>query len=143
MIREYLTNDFDEINRIGSLIKDDFNNIYDIANFVNYDYGKIFVYTVESKIVGFIQIEIHFEDIDIINIAVDKGYQNKGIATSLITHIANNIPGDFIKLEVKASNISAIKTYEKNGFKEIHRRKKYYGEEDAIIMERKLVWKMS
>ena len=39
-------------------------------------------------------------------------------------------------LEVRESNISAIKLYEKVGFEEINRRKKYYGNEDAIIMER-------
>ena len=44
-----------------------------------------------------------------------------------------------IMLEVRESNISAIKLYEKNGFIEINRRKKYYGNEDAIIMERNLI----
>ena len=38
--------------------------------------------------------------------------------------------------EVRENNERAIHLYEKYGFKEIYRRNKYYGDEDAIIMER-------
>ena len=39
-----------------------------------------------------------------------------------------------ITLEVKKSNISAIKLYEKCNFKSVSIRKKYYGNEDGILM---------
>ena len=41
-------------------------------------------------------------------------------------------------VEVRESNKNAIKFYENLGFIEINRRKKYYLNEDAIIMERKV-----
>lgn len=134
MIRLYNNLDYDRINEIGSLIKDDFCNVYDISNIIDKNYAFIYVYEENNKVIGFIQIEKHFEITDIINIAVDKEYQNKGIATELIEFIKNDVE-EKIMLEVRSRNEAAIKTYEKNGFKVINIRKKYYGDDDAIIME--------
>lgn len=139
MIREYQPIDYVKIDEIGRLIKKDFNKVYDIENFTKYEYAKIFVYEIDGCVVGFIQIEIHFENIDIINIAVDYLYQNQGIATKLIDYIIHKFPIETVKLEVKEDNTKAINTYIKNGFIEIYRRKKYYGDKDALIMERKVI----
>lgn len=134
MIRLYNDLDYDRINEIGSLIKDNFCNVYDISNINDKNYAFIYVYEENNKVIGFIQIEKHFEITDIINIAVDENYQNKGIATELIEFIKNDVE-EKIMLEVRSRNEAAIKTYEKNGFKVINIRKKYYGDDDAIIME--------
>ena len=135
MIRNATINDIRRIDEIGSLIKEDFVNKYDISSFLNYDYSKLYVYE-EEKVIGFIQLEEHFEIIDLINIAVDEEYHGKNIGTKLIEYALSNTNAEKMMLEVRESNISAIKLYEKVGFKEINRRKKYYGNEDAIIMER-------
>ena len=139
MIRLANKNDLNEINEIGLQIKEDFNKKYDIENFLNLDYGKIYVYEENESVIGFIQLEEHYEILDIINIAVDKDNHNKNIGTKLIEFSTKNAKAEKIMLEVRESNISAIKLYEKNGFVEINRRKKYYGNEDAIIMERNLI----
>ena len=39
-------------------------------------------------------------------------------------------------LEVNEHNKEAINLYKKNGFVEINRREKYYGNDDALIMKR-------
>ena len=135
MIRNATINDIRRIDEIGVLIKEDFVNKYDISSFLNYDYSKLYVYE-EEKVIGFIQLEEHFEIIDLINIAVDEEYHGKNIGTKLIEYALSNTNAEKMMLEVRESNISAIKLYEKVGFKEINRRKKYYGNEDAIIMER-------
>lgn len=139
MIREVLEKDFSTINEIGEQIKKDFNKVYDIENFVNKDYARIYVFEIDNKVIGFIQIEIHYEIVDIINIAVDKDNHNKGIGEMLINSMLLTINAEKVLLEVRESNISAINLYSKCGFKEINRRKKYYDGEDAIIMERILV----
>ena len=139
MIRKATVEDINKIGEIGLLIKEDFNNKYDIKNFINYNYAVIYVYEENSNIVGFIQLEEHFEILDLINIAVAKEYQGKNIGTKLIEYAISNTKAEKIMLEVRESNISAIKLYEKTNFKEINRRKKYYGDEDAIIMERNLI----
>ena len=139
MIRLANKNDLNKINEIGLQIKEDFNKKYDIENFLNLDYGKIYVYEENESVIGFIQLEEHYEILDIINIAVDKDNHNKNIGTKLIEFSTKNTKAEKIMLEVRESNISAIKLYEKNGLVEINRRKKYYGNEDAIIMERNLI----
>lgn len=139
MIRLANKNDLNKINEIGLQIKEDFNKKYDIENFLNLDYGKIYVYEENESVIGFIQLEEHYEILDIINIAVDKDNHNKNIGTKLIEFSTKDTKAEKIMLEVRESNISAIKLYEKNGFIEIIRRKKYYGNEDAIIMERNLI----
>ncbi len=139
MIRLANKNDLNKINEIGLQIKEDFNKKYDIENFLNLDYGKIYVYEENESVIGFIQLEEHYEILDIINIAVDKDNHNKNIGTKLIEFSTKDTKAEKIMLEVRESNISAIKLYEKNGFIEINRRKKYYGNEDAIIMERNLI----
>lgn len=54
--------------------------------------------------------------------------------------IADCIKNDCLKvfLEVNENNSYAIKLYESNQFQKISKRKKYYGEDDAIIMCLKL-----
>lgn len=137
MIREMNQNDLDSINEIGSLIKDDFVNLNNIEDRLNKEYVKVYVYD-DDFIKGFVEIENHFEITDIINIAVLNSYQNKGIATKLLEHVINSTKATKLMLEVNENNTKAISFYKKNKFIEINRRKKYYGSEDAIIMERSI-----
>jgi ribosomal-protein-alanine N-acetyltransferase len=137
MVREALNQDFNRINEIGLLIKENFSTVYKIDEDIKHDYVHIYVYEENNKVLGFIQIEEHFEITDIINIAVDKDYQGKGIGKELIQYIIDNTKSEKIMLEVKANNDPAISLYTNMGFKQIHIRPKYYeGNIDAIIMER-------
>lgn len=135
MIREYTLSDIEAINEIGLLIKENFKDIYKI-DALNKDYANIYVYLEDDKVVGFLEYENHFEITDIINIAVAEYCQNKGIGEALINYLVNNTESDKIMLEVRENNISALNLYNKCGFNIINRRKKYYDDEDAIIMER-------
>jgi len=85
------------------------------------------------------------ESADILNIAIDSSYQRKGFGKALIKHLiqALNKRGvNEVLLEVRQSNVSAIKFYLAQGFKEISIRKNYYTKnsnepsvkEDGIIM---------
>ncbi len=140
MIRIANLKDLTAIDSVGSLIKDNFSKQNHTRERIKLDYVKIFVYEEESIIKGFIEIECHYETTDIINIAVLKEYQNQGIASSLLNYVIDNINQQNIILEVRENNIKAIKFYQRNNFKEINRRKKYYDNlYDAIIMERKTI----
>ena len=78
-------------------------------------------------------------NIDIVNIVVDPLYRNLGIAISLIESIEKNYPGcEHLFLEVRADNIPAISLYKKMSFLEINRRENYYGDVDALVMERNI-----
>lgn len=138
MIRKALNQDINRINEIGLLIKDDFSSSFNIEDELSKDYISIYVYEENNEIVGFIHTEYHFEITDIVNIAVDSRFQHKGIAYQLINYLLDKTESNKLMLEVRESNIKAINLYKKCGFSEIHRRKNYYGTEDAIIMERSI-----
>ena len=143
MIRIANLEDLTAIDSIGTLIKYNFSKQNHTRERINLDYVKIFVYEDQSIIKGFIETECHYETTDLINIAVLKEYQNQGIASSLLNYVIENINQQNIILEVNENNIKAIKFYQRNNFKEINRRNKYYDNlYDAIIMERKTIWKM-
>lgn len=137
MIREMNQNDLDAINEIGSLIKNDFVKLNYLEDRLTKEYVKVYVYY-DDFIKGFVEIENHFEITDIINIAVLNIYQNKGTATKLLEYVINNTKATKLMLEVNENNTKAISFYKKNKFIEINRRKNYYGNEDAIIMERSI-----
>jgi len=139
MVREALNQDFNRINEIGLLIKDNFSTVYKIDEAVKKDYTHIYVYEEDNNVLGFIHIENHFEITDVINIAVDKNYQGRGIGKILLQYVIDNTEADKIMLEVKENNKPAIKLYEALGFKQIHVRPNYYeGNIDALIMERSI-----
>ena len=93
---------------------------------------------------GYIGISTILDEGYITNVAVFKGYRNKGIATMLLNRtfsLARELGLQFISLEVRASNQSAISLYEKLGFRREALRKNFYSnpKEDAIIMTRRFV----
>ncbi len=79
---------------------------------------------------------------EILNVAVDHGFRNQGIAHRLLSELvvkASNLPQtpvSSIFLEVRASNTPAQKAYEKLGFVFDGVRKNYYldNKEDAWLM---------
>ena len=76
------------------------------------------------------------------NIVVKKDFRNIGIGALLLDYMiyySKNIDLKTITLEVNEINIPAIKLYEKFDFEKLGIRKKYYnGENDAIIMSKKI-----
>lgn len=138
MIRVASSQDINRINEIGLLIKEDFEKVFNIEEELKKDYVQIYVYEENNNILGFLHTEYHFEITDIVNIAVDINNQSKGIGKQLIDYLIDNTKSEKLMLEVRESNISAFTLYTKCGFKEIYRRKNYYGNEDAIIMERSI-----
>lgn len=95
-----------------------------------------------NEIAAFIGILINANEMEIMNIVVKKLERKKGYASQLLNETIefareNNFAR--ILLEVNANNISAIKLYEKFGFKQNGIRKGYYnGSDDAILYELKL-----
>lgn len=139
MVREALNQDFNRINEIGLLIKGNFSTVYKIDEAVKKEYTHIYVYEDDNNVIGFIHIENHFEITDVINIAVDKKYQGRGIGKILLQYVIDNTEAEKIMLEVKENNVPAIKLYEAHDFKQIHVRPNYYeGNIDALIMERSI-----
>ena len=97
-----------------------------------------FVAKSDNKLLSCIGATILFDHIDISIVITDINYQKKGIASALLNQVIryakdNNI--EKIYLEVRASNLEAIKLYEKYNLKQISIRKNYYSDtkENALI----------
>lgn len=137
MINKIEENDIVYINKLGKNLNPNFAKLFHIYKLNENE--TIYKYENNNHIEGFIHIQKFFETIDILNIIVDKDKRKNGIGSELINYIIKNNPNiSNIMLEVRESNIDAINFYKSLNFIEINRRKKYYINEDAIIMERKI-----
>lgn len=96
-------------------------------------------------IVGFAGFWVMAGEAHITSIAVREKHRRKGIGELLLGRVidmAIEMNAEMVTLEVRASNTSAQKLYEKYGFKKVGERRRYYldrgpdGEtrEDALIM---------
>ncbi len=95
-------------------------------------------YWENNQILGFILLQVVSIESEILSIAVDQEMRQKGIAKKLIQHYIDSIEvGHKIFLEVRKTNMPAIKLYEKCGFKKIGERPNYYQSptEDAILFQ--------
>lgn len=134
-IRLYNKFDIKHINDIGNSYVNNFEKLYDLNKLLNDNINKIYVYDYE-EILGFIHLTVLNNEIDIINIVVDKQYRNKQIGTKLLKYVLNIYNKHTFYLEVSEDNINAIKLYKKFNFKIINKRKKYYKDKDALIMKK-------
>lgn len=137
MIREMSLNDLNEINVIGNQIKDNFVKNYNLEEYQNIEWLKVYVYEESFKVLGFIVIAKNYENIDIYAIAVENDSKKKGIGSKLLEFIINNEDYETITLEVRSENIAAINLYTKYNFETINTRKKYYDNDDALVMQYK------
>jgi ribosomal-protein-alanine N-acetyltransferase len=99
----------------------------------------------KDKLIGYVIAALAIESADILNIAIDSGYQRQGYATKLLSYLVSEFSENGVKevfLEARVSNNGAISFYNSKGFKQISVRKNYYMKnsnnsterEDGIIM---------
>ncbi len=100
------------------------------------------------ELVGYGMISLAADESHILNFAIKPDQQRRGFGERLVQHLIEKKKKRLIKnmfLEVRISNISAIRLYEKVGFVCIDRRKDYYDtidkdiKEDAWVMKLELI----
>ena len=100
--------------------------------------SNILVASMDNLVIGYIDYWITFDSSTICRICVLPEYRNKGIATKLLSNCENELKNqnvEFLTLEVRASNQSAINFYLKNGFNKVTIKEGYYENgEDAVYM---------
>ena len=91
---------------------------------------------------GFITGVYLLDTADIYSVAVSADYRGKGIGKRLLEEFFDQLPEDVknVGLEVRESNIPAIKLYESFGFERVGLRKNFYQDprENAVLMTKKL-----
>lgn len=120
--------------QINSLLAQPFNHIIYATDELN------------QRLVGYCFYSHIFEDSEILRIGTCLDYQQQGIASQLLTAMAQmcQLTGaERVLLEVREDNYAALAFYQKYGFEQIAIRKNYYDNHDmtkthALIMQRKL-----
>ena len=107
----------------------------DLEQQLNLDTSHFAVATLDGNVVGYMGLQIFSGEGYVTTVAVWPEYRRQGIAKMLIEKQLQN-DMSFITLEVRESNLPAIKLYESCGFENVGIRPKFYSNptENAIIM---------
>ncbi len=135
-----------DVERILAIQKDNFSDGWNgemlLSAFKNGNF-----YTIEladdNAPVGLITYSISFDTADIEGVVVDKAYRQKGYGGLLLQRVLLELKEKGVEraiLEVRKSNLPAIRLYSAQGFKQISVRNKYYSDgEDAVVMIKELL----
>jgi len=121
---KYLTNELDLVNQMT-----------DYKLTLN-SFSKCLVYYENDQIIAFLDYSVMYEKGEINYIYVSDKYLRKGIASELLSYMISEEQLENITLEVNVNNKKALNLYHKFGFKTVAKRNKYYGSEDAYLMEK-------
>lgn len=132
-------NDLDAVNAIEmQAFQDPWSKQDFITELESNPYSCIYVKEINGEVVAYVDLWIAYENAEIANIAVKKEFLHQGIASELMQYCLQKIQQskcENFTLEVRVSNMNAIKLYEKFGFQTVSKRKKYYADgEDAYLM---------
>ncbi len=134
-----------DLNLIADNLETDFDDFWNynvLKGELENGNSKYLVAKLDGKIVGFAGIIPIAEEADISNIVVHKDFRNMKIGFMLLKgliDLACSLRLSAINLEVRNTNVYAIKLYEKYGFEVCGVRKKYYNNiDDAILMRKNL-----
>ncbi len=122
----------------------------EIAQWTTRDYarvvqGEMAGWTAQEKneVAGFIVARRVASDLEILNFAVRPDSRNRGVGVALLRQALDwgaTFQGEKAFLEVRASNLAALRFYEHHGFEITGRRPRYYLApiEDALVLTARL-----
>jgi len=105
--------------------------------------SRSFVAVQDGDVIGYVIAWFLRGEVHILNLAVAKAHQRKGIARQMLSHVVELAEGEhchMITLEVRVSNDAAKLLYLSMGFAPVGIRRRYYHDnnEDAIVMTKRL-----
>lgn len=140
----------DDIFEVHAIERASFPNPWHLTTFRGEIYNRpisspyVIVHRLEKKIIGYV-ICWHIQDeIQISNIAVHPDFRRMGVGESVLRQVLSQLKKEeakYVSLEVRPSNMAAIKLYNKLGFDILGIRKDYYRNppEHAVVMAKYLV----
>lgn len=101
-----------------------------------------------ERVVGYIGSQTAGGESDVMNVAVSFEYRRQGVARALLAAMETVLrkrKTEAISLEVRKSNLEAIRLYESFGFRQVGLRPKYYFKptEDALIYRKEMCYENS
>ena len=98
-----------------------------------------------GRIIGYGVMSVGAGEAHILNVCVRNEFRNLGFGRRLLEHLLERATAAGVAeafLEVRPSNLAAIRLYQRLGFEQIGIRRGYYqapdGREDAIVLKREL-----
>jgi ribosomal-protein-alanine N-acetyltransferase len=101
-------------------------------------YSHKYVAEVEGKVVGYIIYWIIREEATVMSFAVDPSFREEGIGKTLLGKSLRLIgkKAESVVLDVRKSNVRAIRLYKSFGFTVVYEREKFYSDgENALFMK--------
>jgi ribosomal-protein-alanine N-acetyltransferase len=126
-------------------------NCEEIAQWTMWDYDRVargemagWVADDEGTLAGFLVARRVAADVEILNFAVRTESRRRGIGAALLRAVMDwgkSFPAEKAMLEVRASNLAALRFYERFGFRLAGRRPRYYSApvEDALLLTAPIV----
>ena len=132
----------EQLDSVTALEKENFSQPWSYNSFASAINSKDYEYITavcEGDVIGYAGMQVALDEAEITNIAVAKEYRQCGTGGKLIEGLVNMCKKRDVKylhLEVRESNTSARKLYEKNGFTIDGIRKNFYQKptEHAVLM---------
>lgn len=140
----------DDIFEVHAIERASFPNPWHLTTFRGEIHNRpisspsVIVHRLERKIIGYV-IYWHIQDeIQVSNIAVHPDFRRMGVGESVLRQVLSQLKKEgakYVSLEVRPSNMAAIKLYNKLGFDILGIRKDYYRNppEHAVVMAKYLV----
>lgn len=104
------------------------------------------VVELSGEVCGFAILSIAAGEAHILNLCVDPAFRRRGLAATLLDGLLAEARSARVRrmlLEVRPSNLAAIRLYRSRGFSRIGVRKAYYqaadGREDAMVLALELI----
>lgn len=116
-------------------------DIKSIENTIESSTLSYYVLFKDNDVIGFFECSIISPEAELYDIVIDEKYQGLGYSKILMDYFLNLVKESRVEtifLEVNSINNKAISLYSKYGFKEYSIRKKYYGDNDAILMKKEI-----
>jgi [ribosomal protein S18]-alanine N-acetyltransferase len=102
-------------------------------------FGLYLVLEEEGEILAQIGVRYLADELHVTTLAVRPEHRRRGYARALLEAALGAFPeARRVHLEVRPSNVPARSLYEALGFVTTGRRRRYYGDEDALLMTRHL-----
>jgi ribosomal-protein-alanine N-acetyltransferase len=135
----------DDVNEVFALELAVYPHPWSIGNFIDSiesGYHGTVLRDAQGRLAGYFLLMGAVDEAHLLNVAVAAERQGQGIGRCLLDQAvacARALSMESILLEVRPSNLRALKVYRAYGFTEIGRRKAYYPDhdgkrEDAIVM---------
>lgn len=133
-----------DMTRVIEIEKQSFTHKWSFSNFVSEllhpeSFCKTACVDDSGMTVGYICVRLMVDEAHILRLAVHSDHRRRHIGSVLVKHVIAELLKDFtglVILEVRVSNLPAIRLYDSLGFKSLYTRRRYYAEpdEDAVVM---------